>query len=853
MNGSKNSMLLFMEGSNNRYIIPVYQRKYEWKNENCRQLYEDLQKIVREGRSSHFFGSIVSAVVPNGSKIEYHIIDGQQRLTTVTLLLLAMRNLIRQGKLKAKAARLDEQMNQRFLIDPWALAEESQIKLRPVKGDREALRRLFEEPDEAEFDRASNLTLNYRFFCDMLMRMEASGKMTADELYAALGKLEIINITLDSGDNAQLIFESLNSTGMALYESDKIRNYILMSLPPKEQNRYYDAYWAKIEQCAKEDLSGFIRDYLSVKQRLTPTIGEVYRAFKRYTQGAGMTTEALLEDILRYAKLFERLQTCQSGLDEPKLDACLYRLKRLEIVVTRPFMLEVLRLNQEGKLTVGDVLSVFLMTENYLFRRNICEVPTNALNKVFLNLNYEILRYDGTTARYAEKCAYTLLNKRESGRFPDDEEFSAALGAKQVYQMRGRYKAYLFERLENYGTVETKDVFAHLDNNDYSIEHIMPQTLTPQWRRALGGRADEIHAAWLHRLANLTLTGYNPELSNKSFREKRDTEKGGYKASGLRMNQKIACEDAWGESQMQRRSDELVHLARKIWAYPRTAFEPEKKLLESCALGENIDALTGREIAKYSYQNAEQPVSSWADMYGHVIRMLHETDRSILTQMAFDDAADASFVSSKAETWHNALKVDEQVYVEKNTSTFTKLSILRKIFARFGADPMDLVFYLKGAEPEKKTQAVCYETRRRYWTYALPVIQAGNAASGNFSKNSPHTSNAQSTYFGIGGFELCCVANYDSAYVSFYLGSSNLIKNKLAFDSLYRRKAEIEKALGTELVWKPNESGPSRVMVELRDVSVGNEADWPMMAKFHAEWSVKMRDAILPILKKIQF
>ena len=283
-----------------------------------------------------------------------------------------------------------------------------------------------------------------------------------------------------------------------------------------------------------------------------------------------------------------------------------------------------------------------------------------------------------------------------------------------------------------------------------------------------------------------------------------------------------------------------------------TSFEPERKLLESCALGEDIEALTGREIAQYSYQNVEQPVSSWADMYGHVIRMLHEADRSVLTQMAFDNAADAFYVSSKAETWHSALKVDEQVYVEKNTSTLMKLSILKKIFARFGADPMDLVFYLKGAETEKKTQAICYETRRRYWTYALPIIQAENAESGSFSKNKPHTSNAQSTYFGIGGFELCCVANYDSANVSFYLGSSDLTKNKRAFDGLYARKAEIEKALGTELVWKFNESGPSRVLAELKNVSIGQETDWPMMAKFHAEWSAKMRSVVLPILKQIQ-
>lgn len=175
----------------------------------------------------------------------------------------------------------------------------------------------------------------------------------------------------------------------------------------------------------------------------------------------------------RYARFFEKLRTCKSGLRDQELDDCLYRMMRLEIVITRPFLMEVLRLNQDEKITVDDVWDILLITENYLFRRNICEVPTNALNKIFLNLNREILRYDNTADHYVAKLIYVLLSKKESGRFPDDEEFGTALATKQVYQIRGKYKAYLFERFENYGTIETKDVYTHLDRNTYTIEHIM--------------------------------------------------------------------------------------------------------------------------------------------------------------------------------------------------------------------------------------------------------------------------------------------------------------------------------------------------------------------------------------------
>ena len=224
MKGSEARMTVFMEGADKRFVIPVYQRKYDWRYENCRQLYDDLKKIVKDGRESHFFGSIVSAVVPNGNKIEYHIIDGQQRLTTVSLLLLAIRNLIAQGKVKPVEDKLDEQISQRFLISPWANSGDK-IKLRPAKSDREALIKLF--GDEKDYDCSSNLTINYQFFYDMVVKEEVA----VEDLYAAIGKLEIISITLDKGDNAQIIFESLNATGLALSEGDKIRNYILMGLP----------------------------------------------------------------------------------------------------------------------------------------------------------------------------------------------------------------------------------------------------------------------------------------------------------------------------------------------------------------------------------------------------------------------------------------------------------------------------------------------------------------------------------------------------------------------------------------------------------------------------------------------
>ena len=713
MKGSETKMLNFMEGADKRYIIPVYQRKYNWKQENCQQLYDDLKKIIRDKRESHFFGSIVSSVAANGSKIEYYIIDGQQRLTTVTLLLLAIRNLLIKKRITSAKENLNEQINQRFLISPWANADD-QIKLRPVKSDREALARLF---DGEDYIPTSNLTINYRFFCEQLLRHEIS----VDDLFMAISKLEIISITLDNNDNAQLIFESLNSTGLALTEGDKIRNYILMGQLPENQIKLYDVYWAKIERCTGNDVSSFIRDYLSIKRQITPTISNVYKDFKEYAVSTNLPVEDLLEDLLRYARLFEKLSICKSDLQNQKLDDCLYRLMRLEIVVTRPFLMEVLRLNQDNKLNTDDVLQIFLVTENYLFRRNICDVPTNALNKIFLNLNKEIIRYDGTTDNYVQKFIYTLLSKKDSGRFPDDKEFSAELSVKPVYQMRGKYKAYLFERFENYGTVETKDVYTHLDNNTYSIEHIMPQHLTPAWIESLGENALEIHSIWLHRLANLTLTGYNPYLSNKTFDEKLNAEKGGYKNSGLKMNQKISSKKSWGLEEVEERNAEMIALAKKIWAYPQTTFVPAKKEFYSCTLDDENIELTGRNIVKYGYQNIEQSVNTWADMMEHVIKYLHQKDKSVLADLAYNVSAYAelsNYVSNDKNKLRSPLKIDNDIYIERNTSTALKISILRRLFVLYNAEPADLVFYLKDTEKENEVELTEIASILREWVVA---------------------------------------------------------------------------------------------------------------------------------------
>ncbi|MCI9596764.1 MAG: DUF4268 domain-containing protein [Firmicutes bacterium] len=840
MNGSECKFVKYMEGSDKRFVIPVYQRNYDWRTENCKQLYDDLVKIITAGRKSHFFGSLVSVYNPDGHNEEFLVIDGQQRLTTVSLLFLAMYNLMDKGILTPKTANLKQRIYEEYLVDKWQ-PEDTRIKLKPVKNDQRAFGKLFSDP--AEHVRESNLTVNYNYFYDRIQKQE----ITIDQLYDAICCLEIINIRLNMEDNSQLIFESLNSTGLDLSEGDKIRNFILMGLPSKEQDEYYEKYWNRIEVCTKYDVSVFIRDYLSVKQQAIPQQKKIYAIFKNYVEMGSVQTEPLLRDLLEYAKRYELLLDGKTG--SSALNACIFRLNRLETTVTRPFFLEVLRLHNENKLMIDQVTEIFLIAENYLFRRSICDLPTNALNKIFLMLHREIMRYDGTEANYVEKFKYALLSKKERSRFPNDAEFSTAFGNRPVYLMKSKNKVYILERLENFGTVEDKDVYRHCEKGTYSIEHIMPQHLTPAWQKELGEDFEQIQEEWLHRIANLTLTAYNSQYSNSTFTEKK-TMQNGFDDSGIRMNTWIAKKDKWTLAELEERSSYLTDRALAIWALPVTEFQPEEKQMDSYTLEDEAE-LTGRLIAKFTFKNTEQPVTSWVEMFQKVIQILYVKDKTIITKLAMSDEDNiAPHFGTSPDAFTKCLEIGDGIHVWTNTSTQSKLSVLNRLFKLYDEDPADLVFFLRDEnELNVDEQGSRHGLRRKYWTYALPIIKETHGEGGPFSNVGPARDNWINGFFGVSGFYLCCVANYDAARTEVVFGRGDKAENKKAFDALMTHKVEIETALDTSLYWnRGDDIKSSKVYIQLSNVSVENEVDWLQMARFHADWSKKFYDVIVPYI-----
>lgn len=841
MKGSELRLIEYMEGSKKRFIIPVYQRNYDWKIENCKQLYDDLIQVIKNNSKTHFFGSIVSVYEPSGRNTEFLIIDGQQRLTTMSLLFLALYNLLEEKIIISEDESLKDQIYEDFLVDKYQ-PQEKRMKLKPIKNDQKAFSKLFNSKDD--YIKDSNLTINYSYFYERIQKQE----ITIDELFDAICRLEIINITLNNEDNPQLIFESLNSTGLDLSEGDKIRNYILMGLPKQKQDEYYEKYWNCIEKCTKYDVSSFIRDYLSVKQLVIPSQKKVYINFKKYVEDSSLKIIEILEDLLSYAKRYNILLCGKTSSKE--LNSCINRLNRLETTVTRPFFLEVLRLYDENQINLNEVAEAFSITESYLFRRTICDLPTNALNKIFLLLNREIMRYDGTDSNYIEKLKFALLSKKDRARFPNDDDFSLMFTEKPIYQMNSKNKIYILERLENFGTLEDKDIYRHYDEGEYSIEHIMPQHLTPAWIKELGDSYEEIHDTWLHRIANLTLTAYNSKYSNSTFVEKK-TMKNGFEDSGIRLNTYVSKKDKWTLAELRDRNDYLLKRALDIWAFPSTIYKPQEKQLDSYTLDDEASFLSGRQIAKFVYKGIEQPVVSWVEMYTKVLRALYLEDKTIITKIALSTDDDLSIhFSTNKRIFKKCDEIGDNVYVQTNTNTQSKLSVLNRLYKLYGMDPTDLVFYLRDSNDKEDEKGTRFEIRRRYWGYALKFIKEENFDNKSFDNVNTSKENWINGTFGIGGFAICCIANYDFARVDVYFGKTNANENKIAFDNVMLHKLEIESNLGVNLEWdRGDDVKRSIISYRLENVSIYNENDWLQIAKFHAKWSKKFIDAIVPYLK----
>lgn len=703
MKGNEELLYQYLEGSSKRFIIPVYQRNYDWTIDQCKQIFDDLVKLSKENLKRHFFGSIVSSMVDGGGMQEFLIIDGQQRLTTVSLLLLAMYNILDQGILTTQDDTLKTRIFDEYLVDKYA-KKETRIKLKPVKNDASAFNILIDNYDEPIM--GSNITINYEYFFNRIQKEELS----ISELFDSFRKLEIINIFLGPEDNPQLIFESLNSTGLDLSEGDKIRNFILMDVSPRElQEEYYEKYWHKIEIATNYDVTFFVRDYLSIKLQRIPVIKKTYQEFKNFYINSSQNKEDILVDLLTYARRYNQLITGKSIIKE--IEPGLNRLLFYEATVTRPFLMEVLRLAENGygdehNLSNDDVVEILNIVESYMFRRQTCDIATNALNKIFASLHNDILQIDNNTNNYVDKFKYILSMKQGKGIFPNDSMFLNALSHKDIYLMRAKNKQYVMERYENWGTREIKNVYELIANGTYTVEHIMPQTLSKNWQDALGENWKEIHEKWVNRLANLTLTAYNSKYQNSSFIKKRDVENG-YRDSGIRMNQRIANYEKWTIEELEERNQEMLDKATKIWPMAITTYKPKHILEDKVFLDDGIN-LTGRKIIGYEFLGEFTSVKTWLEMYLNIIELLIEENPKVLVNEINREKNTLKYYIHNYEVNESYKKVCEGIFVNLNTSTNTKLTGLRKILSLYNIEDCELIFFLNEKDSEVRNLSIDY-------------------------------------------------------------------------------------------------------------------------------------------------
>jgi uncharacterized protein with ParB-like and HNH nuclease domain/predicted transport protein len=558
MKATEAKLLAFLKKST-QFVIPIYQRTYSWTEKECRQLWDD---IIRAGQndaiSVHFIGSIV--YIEDGlSQVSHQapllVIDGQQRLTTVTLLLAALADALGDSEpLDGFSAR---KLRNYYLLNPDETGDRH-YKLLLSQTDKTSLTAIVSNSDHPA-DASLRVTQNFALFKDLMA--SCKGDFTA--VCNGLAKLVVVDIALSRDqDNPQLIFESMNSTGRELSQADLIRNFILMGLKPTLQTRLYEQFWRPMEVAFGQEaynthFDAFMRHYLTVKTGDIPRLDEVYDAFKKHSRDTGTVgeeVEPLVKEIRDYAKFFCAMAF--GAETDPELKLAFHDLRELKVDVAYPLLLELYADYTAGVLEKTDFVAVIRLIEAYVFRRAICAIPTNSLNKTFATFS-KALEKD----RYLESVKAHFLLLPSYRRFPFDDEFQRDIQKRDLYNFRSR--SYWLRRFENFGRKERVAV------DEYTIEHIMPQNeVVPKgWREALGDDWKRIHETWLHTLGNLTLTGYNSEYSDKSFAEKRDME-GGFSQSPLKVNADLGTLSEWNENTIKARAERMAGAAVKVWSPP---------------------------------------------------------------------------------------------------------------------------------------------------------------------------------------------------------------------------------------------------------------------------------------------
>ena len=540
------------------FAIPVYQRDYNWQEKHCKQLFEDILNVGKDiDINSHFIGSIVyihEGVYGIGEK-EFYVIDGQQRMITITLLHIALYHRLKESK-----EEYADEIYELYLVNKFS-KRDIKLKLLPPEENLNILNKILEENwEELEDYQDRNIVKNYKFFKEIISNYSNE---EIEYLLAGLDKIIYVDIALEKDkDDPQKIFESLNSTGLDLSQGDLIRNYILMDLEREKQNFVYKNLWLPIENNCKISLgneiknyvSDFIRDYLTLKNGKIPSKPKVFEEFKEFYD---KNNDEQLEDIKNFSEEYSHIIKPNTEKDKD-IRKELENLKVLDQTVINTFLIGVLRDYRKNKIVKNEILEILKLLQSYVWRRFITEKPSNALNKIFQGMYLRISKEQ----KYYKSLEENLLNQD----FPTDDELKEALKTKNVYKDKEKLR-YVFKELENYNHNELID----FENEKITIEHIFPQKPNKSWKEKYSDYELEEMKTFKDTISNLTLTGSNVNLGNKSFLEKRNDGIHGYKNSKLYLNKYLGKLNEWNLSAMEGRFEELFKNIVKIWKRPENS------------------------------------------------------------------------------------------------------------------------------------------------------------------------------------------------------------------------------------------------------------------------------------------
>jgi uncharacterized protein with ParB-like and HNH nuclease domain len=802
----------FLQAANVQFVIPVYQRNYDWSTKECNELINDIIAVESDQRGTHFIGSIVfihEGTYSTSEVRELVIIDGQQRLTTINILYVALYRFAKENGLKTEAERLYNM----FLTNQYVEQESSKLKLKQTDQNSLAFKAIM-NATENEFGSYSNVIENYNFFRTVITQDNF------DIIKNGLKRLIFVEISLERDkDDPQRIFESLNSTGLELSQSDLIRNFILMDLEPKDQLRVFEQIWNPIEENAKDLIkqksmvSDYIRDYLTLKNKKIPNKNKVYAEFKKlYQNKKGEEYQQELENIKSLSAHYKRFIN-PSHVADANLKKELEYISRLEINVAFPFLLQVFEDMENGIIDNSELVKILKLIQSYTWRRFIVGLPTSALNKIFMALYADVDVED-----YYNSIEISLMKKKGSSKFPTDEDLRTALKDRNLYDIQSKNRNYMFEMIENFNNREYVDT-----SNEYiTIEHIFPRNPNENWSATIS--QDDYFTfkeKRLNTIANLTLSGNNGALSNKTFLDKKnmntDGKEQGYQYSRLWLNSHLKSIDNWNIERYNERFEIIYKRFLQIWEYPKAEIPETNSTIE-----QNIfvaESPTNKKLDYFIFEDNKIEENVVANMYYHVIKSLYKRNTQLLL-----NNQDILKISRNKDDFRMSGEILNGYFIEYNIDSRTKFNILKRLLTLFELEDELIVKYRS-----EETEPSRFSIRKKYWQQLLPLVENTNL----FSRVNATKDHWLSSGAGISGLSYTLLVTGSYARIELTISSSNKERNKTYFNQLLQNKNTIEERFGEQLEWEElSEHKMSRIKYEMQNVSLFDSSNWDEMNTF---------------------